>query len=60
MSIWTDNGHKKEDWEGADQDRNWFWDINLSYTLSDIRSKKDCIYQDRFHFILDGPYSAGK
>lgn len=25
-----------------------------------LRSKKDCIYQDKFHFILDGPYSAGK
>lgn len=24
-----------------------------------LRSKKDCIYQDKFHFILDGPYSAG-
>lgn len=25
-----------------------------------LQSKKDCIYQDKFHFILDGPYSAGK
>lgn len=24
-----------------------------------LRSKKDCIYQDKFRFILDGPYSAG-
>lgn len=24
-----------------------------------LRSKKDCIYQVKFHFILDGPYSAG-
>lgn len=25
-----------------------------------LQSKKDCIYQDKFHFTLDGPYSAGK